>query len=161
MFNTITNSQGEEYSKYVDAGYDSSNFFLLLGPLFFIGILYVFYLAVKRLLKLALRKCADNFLTRRVRKSDQVMIFLTRFLLEGCIEIGLSAMITVLLMESENFDYFWEAVSTICAFVSLLALSLAPFYFFRITKQYLGVKLGGQKKKKKKVKKASKTKQQL
>ena len=60
-----------------------------------------------------------------------------RFLLEGCIEIGLSAMICVLMMTTDNFKDVWEVVSNIFAYISLLALGLAPFYFFRITKKYL------------------------
>lgn len=164
VFNEVNNERGEGYSKYAEAGYDSSNFFLLLGPLFFIAIFYGVYLALKKLLKLATRTCSDNFFTRKIRKSEQIMIFLTRFLLEGCIEIGLSAIITVLMLEKENFDDFWEAVSTIFAFVSLLALALAPIYFHRITRQYLQSKLDsspaskpkkGKKKKKKFKKKAN------
>ena len=52
-----------------------------------------------------------------------------RFLLESCLEIGLSAMITVLMMDSQkSFANFWEGVSTALAFISLLILLIAPFY---------------------------------
>ena len=61
-----------------------------------------------------------------------------RFLLESCLEIGLSAMITVLMMTKEtSFMSFSDAFSTICAFLSLLALLLAPLYFVRVTGQHL------------------------
>ena len=41
------------------------------------------------------------------------------------------------MMEKENFDYFWEALSTITAFVSILCLVIVPFYFIFITRRYL------------------------
>ena len=62
---------------------------------------------------------------------------MTRFLLEGCIEIGLSAMICALMIQKENFYNFWELISTVLAFVSLFCLAIAPFLFFKITKKYL------------------------
>ena len=48
-FGKRENLDGEEYSKYPQAGYDSSNFFLLLGPLFFVIIAYLLFIAVKNL----------------------------------------------------------------------------------------------------------------
>ena len=110
---------------------------MLLGPLFVMIVGYAVFVLLKKLLQLAVRRCSDNFLTRYLEKRTQYLVFITRFLLEGCIEIGLSAMITVLMMDSEYFKNGWEAVSTIFACLSLLALILAPIFLFRITKKYL------------------------
>ena len=60
-----------------------------------------------------------------------------RFLLESCLELGLSALITIIMFESKNYDSFWEAVSTSCAIPSLVALAIAPFYYQWITLKYL------------------------
>ena len=103
VFGLRENSKGEQFSKYPEAGYDSSVYFLLLGPIFFMAVGYALFVLSKKLLKLAVRRCSDNFLTRYLHKKTQYLVFITRFLLEGCIEIGLSAMITVLMMDSGNF----------------------------------------------------------
>ena len=41
---------GEEVSSYADAGYDSANFFLLLGPMVPMIIIFVIYIPLKWLL---------------------------------------------------------------------------------------------------------------
>ena len=56
------------------------------------------------------------------------MLVAMRFLLESCLEIGLSALITVLMLDDKNFGNFWEGVSTALAFVSLLVLLIVPIY---------------------------------
>ena len=56
------------------------------------------------------------------------MLVAMRFLLESCLEIGLSAMITVLMLDDKNFENLWEGVSTALAFVSLLVLLIVPIY---------------------------------
>ena len=58
-------------------------------------------------------------------------------MLESCLEIGLSAMICILLIDGETFKGNWEIVSTVFAFASLAALLIAPFILFRLTKRYL------------------------
>ena len=60
-----------------------------------------------------------------------------RFLLESCLEIGLSAIICVLMIDDETFENSWEAFSTVCAFLSLLGLLIAPIYMVKVTKTYL------------------------
>ena len=136
-FNKVANEEGEMTSKYPEAGYESSNFFLLLGPLFFIIILFIVLIVFKKIAKVTVRKCcpaANNRLTRYLYKRTELFVIVTRFMLEGCIEIGLSAMICVLMMSSDNFKNSWEVVSNIFACLSLLALLLAPFFFHRVTK---------------------------
>ena len=80
------------------------------------------------------QKCDENFLTRYLRKDSLFMVIVMRFLLESCLEIGLSAMITILMMDSGAFSNFSEAFSMICAFLSLLALLFAPLYFMQVTR---------------------------
>lgn len=123
-----------EKSKFADAGYDSSTFILLIGPIFFLILFYVIFVVLKKLLQLLTCKCGENCATRVLRKQSLQMVIIMRFLLESCLEIGLSAMITVLMMSKETFKSFSEAFSTACAFLSLLALLLAPLYFLRVTR---------------------------
>lgn len=60
-----------------------------------------------------------------------------RFLLEGCLEIGLSAMISIMMIEKETFKDFWEVCVILTAIVSLFMLITAPIYLTYISRQYL------------------------
>ena len=100
-------------------------------------VLYSILMLSKKLLQLATIKCSENFLTRRLREKSQYMLVVTRFLLESCLEIGLSAMICIFMIEAETFKDVWESVSTISAFLSLLALLFAPFVLVMLTRKYL------------------------
>ena len=60
-----------------------------------------------------------------------------RFLLEGCIEIGLSAMICVTRMSKDSFLKFSDSFSNVSAILTLAALAFAPFYMARKIKRFL------------------------
>lgn len=137
MFNTKTSKEGEETSKWAEAGYDSSNFFLLMGAIIIFMVLFVVISVFKLSVRLCTKCCGDNTFTRYFRKPIMFSVIGLRFLLEGCLEIGLSAMITVLMMDGENFKSFWEAVSTSGAFLSLVCLFIAPFALIFVTRKYL------------------------
>ena len=49
-FQTKMFENGEEKSGYADAGYESANFFLNIGPIFFLVIFYAVYVLLKKLL---------------------------------------------------------------------------------------------------------------
>ena len=115
--------------KYEVGGYDSSNFFLLLGPAFFFMIMFPVYVIVKIILrKIGKKLPCKNCLTKSMKKKVKYTIIITRFFLEGCLEMGVSAIITIRMMSNENFEYFWEAASTVLAFIVLLILAIAPLY---------------------------------
>ena len=50
VFKSKINSDGEEKSAYAIAGYDSSNYFVLLGPILFLIVLYAVGMLVKKIL---------------------------------------------------------------------------------------------------------------
>ena len=50
VFQSRINADGEEKSAYANAGYDSSIFFKLLGPIFFLVLLYTLIILLKKLL---------------------------------------------------------------------------------------------------------------
>ena len=66
-FQTKVSSSGEEYSKFADAGYDSANFFLLLGPILLFIPLFLLYAILMRIIRFLLKKCptCNNCITRR------------------------------------------------------------------------------------------------
>ena len=59
-------------------------------------------------------------------------IVIIRFVLEGCIEIGLCSLISIKMIEKETFDDFWEIVCILTAFISLAILVVAPCYLRRL-----------------------------
>ena len=128
---------GVEFSKYSEAGYDSSNFFLLLGPLLIGVVLYIGFIILKKILSALVFCCKDNFITKIIHKKVPYLLITVRFFLEGCVDIGMSALICIIMMTSENFDQIWEAVSTVFAFIALFLLFWAPFYLIWIIKKYL------------------------
>lgn len=119
---------------YETAGYESSNYFKLLGPILLIVIFLIALTILRRLIVCAVSCCPENCFTRYIRRKTDYVLFIMRFLLEGCIEIGLSSMITVIMIDKDNFSSAWETVSTTFAFLSLLLLVLAPLYFIRVTR---------------------------
>ena len=66
-------------------------------------LLYFIMVLLKKLLQLVTIKCSENFLTRRLRNKGQFMSVITRFLLESCIEVGLSAIICIIMIDGETF----------------------------------------------------------
>lgn len=98
----------EERSKYFLAGYDSSNFIQLLGPMMIFIVLYILNSIWKCLMKRCINRCGcgNNRCSNYWRKDVLHSVIVLRFLLEGCIEIGLSALITVKMLDENSFGTF-------------------------------------------------------
>ena len=60
-----------------------------------------------------------------------------RFLLETCVELGLSAFIQVLMTDREIFESKDETIAYILAVLTLCSLIAAPIVFVRMTLRYL------------------------
>ena len=60
-------------------------------------------------------------------KKTNVRVYIIRFLLESCIELGLIAMICVVTMNALNWSTWQESVSSLLAFLTLALLLFAPF----------------------------------
>ena len=67
-FQTIVFKDGSEKSGFADAGYDSSNFFQLIGPIFFFVVFFVVFVIVKKLIQLMTLKCSENSCTKCLRR---------------------------------------------------------------------------------------------
>ena len=59
-----------------------------------------------------------------------------RFFIEGLLEIGLAAAITISRMTKENFDQFMEAVSTASAFVFTAICVTMPIFLLVAAKRF-------------------------
>lgn len=133
-FQTEHLSDGTKIAKYEEAGYEKAIFLELLGPLFFIVIAMAIFMIVRKALQKCAMRCNDNFLTKRLKRETDNLVFIVRFLLEGCIDIGLSALIAVVSMNDKSFSSSSEAFSSILALLFILLLVLAPFVYRWLTK---------------------------
>ena len=63
-----------------------------------------------------------------------------RFILESCIEIGLSALIAVKMMDEETFEDGWEVLALALAFISIFLLLASPIYYCTLVSRFLNEK---------------------
>ena len=68
VFASKTFENGDEISKFEAAGYDSSNFIQLLGPIFILMVIIIIFMCLKSLLVCITNSAPDNGCTRRIRK---------------------------------------------------------------------------------------------
>ena len=127
-FSSKIDETGEEVSKFAQAGYETSNFWQLLGPLFFIIVAFALAVVIKLICRRAVRSYGINCFTRRLRSQNKYALVILRFLLEGCLELGLSAMISILMIEEESWDDNWEILSILTAGLCIGVLAITPCY---------------------------------
>ena len=98
---------------------------------------FLAWIIIKKIFKTLTSLCGENAITRRLRSKVHYLMIIARFQLESCLDIGLSAMICVLMRDEENFDTFWEGLSTFSAYLSLLIFVIAPIVFLKLTSKHL------------------------
>lgn len=120
------------------AGYESSNFFIELGPFFFIiSVFFLIILPLRFLMIKALTCLPDSsYIKRKLTRNVQIKMTVLRFLLEGCIELGISYMLCVLQVKARNFEHFWEGFSTTSAILTLILSLATPVYLFFVVQKY-------------------------
>ena len=91
---------------FEDAGYQSSNFIIELGPIFIIAIAATLFYICRVSLIRSTKKCGDNKFTRCISLKTSIKVVIVRFLIESCIELGLVALISVVMINKESFGYF-------------------------------------------------------
>lgn len=137
-FWTKVTSNGFEFSRFADAGYESAIFFELLGPILIIVLFFAIFTLVKLITKYIMVKFTiDSWMKRKLLERTPYLQIISRFQLEGAIEIGLSAMISILMLKEESFESFWEVVSVCCSVLSLIGLVLSLGYYARLINRYL------------------------
>ena len=102
-FDLIPDEDGEKNSKWKQTGFESSNFILLLGPVYIIVHVYLIFVFLKWIAKKMCTRCGNNCVTRRVREKIDYPSIITRFMLEGAIGMGLPVLIS-LVMVSNSLD---------------------------------------------------------
>ena len=98
VYDSQLDSVGDETSKFNEAGYESSIFIELLGPVFFIALLTIMILALRSCCKRLFRPCKDNFVRKYLHRKMSYKMFYLRFVMEGCIEFSLCGIISVLMV---------------------------------------------------------------
>ena len=83
---------------FEEAGYDTSNFIIELGPIFIIGCSAIVFF-VFRIIILRLSKANSDFCLRRLVLQFYPQSIVLRYLIESCIEMGLVALISIKSMD--------------------------------------------------------------
>ena len=123
--------------RFEQAGYESSNFFIELGPLLFIISGFFLIILPVRFLFLKVLTCLpDSYIKRKLTKNLQIKMTVLRFLLEGCIELGISYMLCLLQLKARNFEHFWEGFSTVSAIITLVLSLATPLYLAYVVRKY-------------------------
>ena len=82
----------------------------------------------------------DQFVHTWINKfseKDQYGQKMMRFLLESCLEVGLTSLISLKIRSvDENFGTFWNTISWFLAGSSLVGLIISPFYVFYASYKY-------------------------
>mmetsp|Transcript_33742 Transcript_33742/g.44510 ORF Transcript_33742/g.44510 Transcript_33742/m.44510 type:complete len:230 (+) Transcript_33742:313-1002(+) len=112
------------------ADIEGSNFVISIGPMF----LFIVYFFGWILLKAFVRRCCGPCCKcckcyQRIFNSESKSLptFIT-FLLESCVDIGLSSCVSISLMDDERFSTAAEAMSSTLAYWFAVALVVAPIY---------------------------------
>ena len=83
---------------FADAGYETSNFIIELGPLFIIIIVTIISFGFRHCLQSIAMKCGDNWITRCIQIKISTKVVIVRFLIESCIELGLVALVAIVMI---------------------------------------------------------------
>lgn len=116
---------------FEDAGIEGSNFVLSLGTMFSFVVLFPLWLLVKAVARMLCtgscrNKCCYNLF---IAPTPALPTFIT-FLLESCLEIGVSSAVSIYFMSNERLMTVWEAASSFLAYAFAVALIVLPIYLF-------------------------------
>jgi len=71
------------------------------------------------------------------------MVIIVRFLMESCNEMGLAALITILMSRGQDrWYYFSDGLDIVMAWCALICLSLAPFFVYHYGRRLIYRRLG-------------------
>ena len=115
---------------YEQAGYETTNFLIESGTLLFVIVAFALFTALKAILNYATQNCGENCLTKRLRQRSSLNVPIVRFLLEGCMDLGLVSAICLLGLDN-NFS-----PNHAIAIVLLVALLVTPLYLLRAAHKF-------------------------
>ena len=123
--------------RFEHAGYDSTNFFILLGIFLFIILLTIIWMTLRKLLqKLAYRSKSEFFLIQWLKTDTNFKKNLLIFLQESAIELSVCASICIANISEDNFKRFSEGLSTVSALLIGPLVLIVPLYLIRAKRRY-------------------------
>ena len=113
---------------FEESGFSGSIFMPGLGCVFLFVALFPIYVVVHSLMRYMFKdeqkiKCIKNFI-----QPKNFGVIVVVFMLEGCVELGLGASVSLLMLDSDRVSSFWECFSTGLAIFFCIILSIVPFY---------------------------------
>ena len=136
-FQTTYDQDGEPESKFADAGYETSNFFELVAPVYFLLILSLLLVSLKLTIQSITQKCKHSCLKSICIGSVNFSAIFLRFGLEACLDIGLSAIIAIFQADEETFEDGVDIAQFAFAIANLLCLLLLPLLLTWLGCRYL------------------------
>ena len=113
---------------FEEAGIEGSNFIIGLGPVFLFIAIFPIYILIHKCSRYVFQddvksKCCKNWLAPKPFL-PVVMVFL----LESCVEIGITCGVCLTMMNADRVSSGWEVFSTCLAFLFAGALVIAPLH---------------------------------
>ena len=113
---------------FEEAGIEGSNFIIGVGPVFFFIVIFPIYMCVHKSCRYVFQddkkpNCCSNWL-----QPKPCLPIVMVFLLESCVEIGITCGICLTMINGDRVSTFWEILSTSLAFLFAGALVIAPLH---------------------------------
>ena len=121
----------DSYSDSFDAAsFSGSNFIIGIGTLFIFVVLFPIFILIHTICRKSFKgNQRYKFLNSFLEQKFFFVIFMI-FILEGCLEIGMTCSICDLMLTEENFSSFAEVLSTCLSLFFTLVLAVTPIWSF-------------------------------
>ena len=119
----------ESFSElFEESGIEGSNFIISIGPVFIFVVLFPLYMLIHSCMKWLFKdeqkiKCIKDFI-----EPKGFFVIAMVFMLEGCVELGISVGVSMKKLNSDRFSNGSEILSSLLAFFFMVMLVLAPIY---------------------------------
>lgn len=123
--------------RFDEAGYGSTNFFILLGIFLFMSATSIFWMLLRKLCQRLLRNVkSDCWAVKLFQAETHYKKALIIFIDESCIELSLSAAICIKSITAENFSHLSDAISTCMALLVGPIILIVPLYLIKAKQRY-------------------------
>ena len=121
---------------FEEAGMEGTNFFALIGPLFMMMLIYTVYMIIQLMLRYVYWDQEANKCIMKIVRNKYHSVIITRFILESCIELLISACIAIY-AQAQNVGTVQEVISVISAYLCGMGLILVPVYLYFVHEKFI------------------------
>ena len=89
---------------FEEAGMEGSNFILGIGPIFLSMVLFPIYVAVHQMTRYIFQGQTDSTIINNFIAKKKYKSIVIKFLMEGSLELGLTALVCVVKLSKEDFE---------------------------------------------------------